>query len=116
MDYNERLELLQTVVDESDSQYVGRLNMIKKMAKQYEHDATARSILDEALAFAHRIGSVTSEELAIFNESFISPKDGPRRISERHYMSSRTVFRIQARVFERLLPIVFGIDGIKFQA
>jgi len=114
MDYNERLELLQTIIAGSNAQYKGRLQMLKGMVKKYEYDATARSILDEALASAHRIGSVTSEELAIFNESFISPKDGPRRISERHYMSPRTVFRIQARVFERLMPLIFGIDGIKF--
>ncbi|EGO62590.1 hypothetical protein [Acetonema longum] len=107
-------ELLLSIIDNGGEGYAARFQMLVSLAKRYEHDETARLIIDEAVRAAERL-KFPQEEIDIFKELFMCRQMTRRMIAENHFMTVRTVWNKQKDFFTRIMPLVFGIDGIPFE-
>lgn len=94
--------------------YEARFQQVKAMLSAYHTDEQARMIIDSALELA-ACSRILPDNLTIFYEFYIDRKMTARQISEKHYVQERTLYRILKNVIMRLMPIIYGVDGIPFQ-
>ena len=85
------------------------------MIAAYRKSAAAKSIVDRALTDAERLGA-NKTDLAVFRDFYTLPGMTVRKVSEKHFMAPRTVYRCVDRLISgHIMPLMFGVEGIPFE-
>ena len=82
-----------------------RVGIIRGMARG---DASARSTIEWALG---HIAETMPAEASVFRATYLEGRTA-RSVGRDLHMDKRTVYRLNRRVLESMLPLLFGLDGI----
>lgn len=82
-----------------------RVGIIRGMARG---DTTARSAIERALG---HIAETMPTEASVFRATYLEGQTA-RSVGRDLHMDKRTVYRLNRRVLESMLPLLFGLDGI----
>ena len=104
---------LDVLLNGETGNYTAKLQELKHMATNYHKSEQYSKIIDFAISAAQRL-KYSPEDLRIFQDLYIERGMTVRIISEKNYMNIRTVYKRVNAVFKELMPIVYGVDGIKF--
>ena len=79
-----------------------------KASRMARGDASARSTIEWALG---HIAETMPAEASVFRATYLEGRTA-RSVGRDLHMDKRTVYRLNRRVLESMLPLLFGLDGI----